>query len=338
MSVPTDVTVTRGPSALSRQLATAAVAGLLIVFGAAEAGAQDQDLRSLIDRVERLQREVTTLQRTVYQGAAPPADAQAFTADQSGNVALQIQQLELALRDVTGELETQSHRIQQLSERMDKLVADVDVRLQNIERQLSGAPVPTADAGGQPSDSAANQSGDSNNNDAPKSIGTITAAQRAAFDNSLSQGQSDAAAAAAPAVAGTQTAAIPPTSAKESYNQAFALLRQARYDDAEAALSSFLESYPDDPLAGNAKYWLGETYYVRGRYAEAAVTFAEGFQSHPNGAKAPDNLLKLGKSLAELDKVSDACATFSELLNRYPGASATVLQQARRDLTRLKCT
>ena len=34
-----------------------------------------------------------------------------------------------------------------------------------------------------------------------------------------------------------------------------------------------------DPLAGNAVYWLGETYYARRQFADAAVTFADGYQN-----------------------------------------------------------
>lgn len=314
---------------------------LLLALASGPAVAQTQDVRGLIDKVERLQREITTLQRTVYQGAPPPADAgSALAGDvnstQAARLTQQIQQLESALRSVTGQLEQQAHQIQQLTKRMDKLVVDVDYRLQAIERQLAGETPPLASAASSDPVPATN-GGAQASSDPPKVIGTITAADRAALDAAQGQGQSDATTALAPAVAGTQSAALTGTTAKESYDEAFRLLRQTKYDEAEAALGAFLERYPDDPLAGNAKYWLGETYYVRGRFAEAAVTFAEGFQSYPTSVKAPDNLLKLGKSLAELQKVDDACATLGELVRRYPNAPATIIQQARQDQQRLKC-
>ena len=78
------------------------------------------------------------------------------------------------------------------------------------------------------------------------------------------------------------------------------MLRQANWEQAQLAFQAFLDEYPSDPLSGNAKYWLGETYYARGDYREAAVTFAEGFQTYPNSQKAPDNLLMLGMSLVGL--------------------------------------
>ena len=62
-------------------------------------------------------------------------------------------------------------------------------------------------------------------------------------------------------------------------------------------MRSFVERYPKDPLAGNAQYWLGETFYVRKDYSNAATAFAQGYEKYPKGAKASDDLLKLGMSL-----------------------------------------
>ena len=124
---------------------------------------------------------------------------------------------------------------------------------------------------------------------------------------------------------------------EEQYQQAFGLLSQANYGEAELALRSFVQMNPQDPLAGNAKYWLGETYYVRQDYQQAAVTFAEAYQEYPNSGKAPDNLLKLGMSLSALGSKPDACGTFAELLKRYPKAAATVIQRAKRERQRLAC-
>jgi tol-pal system protein YbgF len=124
---------------------------------------------------------------------------------------------------------------------------------------------------------------------------------------------------------------------EEQYQHAFGLLSQANYGEAELALRTFVEQNPKDPLAGNAKYWLGETYYVRQDYQQAAVTFAEAYQEYPNSGKAPDNLLKLGMSLSALGSDSDACGTFTELLKRYPTAAATVLQRANQERQRLAC-
>ena len=124
---------------------------------------------------------------------------------------------------------------------------------------------------------------------------------------------------------------------EEQYKYAFGLLSQANYGEAELALRGFVAQNPNDTLAGNAKYWLGETFYVRQDYQQAAITFAEAYQEYPNSGKAPDNLLKLGMSLGALGSKNDACGTFAELLKRYPQAAATVLQRAKQERQRLSC-
>ena len=103
------------------------------------------------------------------------------------------------------------------------------------------------------------------------------------------------------------------------------------------ALRAFINQHPDNPLAGNAKYWLGETYYVRQDFQQAAVTFAEAYQEFPNNSKAPDNLLKLGMSLAALGRKSDACGTYAEVLKRYPEAAVTVTRRTKQERQRLTC-
>ncbi len=155
------------------------------------------------------------------------------------------------------------------------------------------------------------------------------------------QAEADGAAGDGGGQQGQQTAAVnvelPDGPPQEQYEYAFGLLRQADYAKAEQALSKFLDAHPEHELAGNAKYWLGETFYVRGNYERAAVTFAEGFQTYPDSQKAPDNLLKLGMSLAQIDRTDDACGIFAELQSRYPDAKNNILQRAEREQSRLNC-
>ena len=54
--------------------------------------------------------------------------------------------------------------------------------------------------------------------------------------------------------------ALPSGSASAQYNVAFGLLSRADYPAAEDALRSFVRQHPTNPLAGNAQYWLGESY------------------------------------------------------------------------------
>jgi tol-pal system protein YbgF len=113
-------------------------------------------------------------------------------------------------------------------------------------------------------------------------------------------------------------------------------MRQTKYAEAEQALRTFVDDYPDHPLAGNASYWLGEAYYLRKDYNNAALTFAQTFQKYPRSGKAPDSLLKLGMSLATLGETADACKALHELGVRYPKAPDTK-QRAAKERARNGC-
>ncbi len=116
-----------------------------------------------------------------------------------------------------------------------------------------------------------------------------------------------------------RTAALPAGDAGSLYRQAYGDLQQD-YRAAEAAFRQFLALYPNDTLAGNAQYWLGETHFARGDYKGAADAYLKGYKAYQKSEKAPDTLLKLGMSLAALGQKQEACSTFGELDAKYPKA------------------
>lgn len=381
---------------LTAVIATVACVCALSAFAlTAGGGAAIAQSQNLIDRVERLQKELSTLQRHVYgggtQAGAAAAVGEGGAKPLGARVELRMSQLESQVRTLTGDVEQVGFQINQLSQRLDKLVADVDWRLQRLEQggvplaEGGEAPTGTTAAGqtSQPAQTAAQASQAPAASAAtgqtqaapqqgtqpqtfdtgPKVLGTVRAsdveairsvptqqsgtAQAGAAQTGAAQGQTAPAAttqsgtaqvaSTGTATTATQSTALAGASAKAQYDYAFGLLSQANYAEAEQALITFLDKHPRDPLAGNAKYWLGETHYVRGQYRDAAITFAEGYQQYPSSPKAPDNLLKLGKSLAALGQSADACGTYAELIKRYPNAPAAVLQQAGVEQNRLSC-
>jgi tol-pal system protein YbgF len=122
---------------------------------------------------------------------------------------------------------------------------------------------------------------------------------------------------------------------RDQYEHALALLRRADYKAAEAALLQFVRRYPNDPLAANAYYWLGENYYAQGRYPDAAYQFADGFRKFPNHPKAQDSLFKLALSLGRQGKTGEACTAFGEFKKRFPNAG--LRREAEAEQRRLKC-
>jgi len=121
-------------------------------------------------------------------------------------------------------------------------------------------------------------------------------------------------------------AALPGDDAHSLNEKGHGALTQNDYAGAEVAFRQLIESYPKDPLAADAQYWIGESFYRRGQYKAAADAFLKGYKKYKSGDKAPETLLKLGMSLAALGQKDAACSTFGELKTKFPrapGPSAT---------------
>ena len=123
----------------------------------------------------------------------------------------------------------------------------------------------------------------------------------------------------------------------ELYKYAYDMLVRENYKEAESSFKAFIGEHPNDPLASNAYYWLGETYYVQKNYQLAAVSFAKGFQRFPKGNKALDQLFKLALTFISLGKNEDACSTFSKLEAEFPDAPKIISNRAKVHIQRAKC-
>lgn len=296
----------------------------------ASAPAWSQDMRSLQERIERLQRDVDVLQRQLARGGAAPSSGGtaapmgggSMSSDYIGRAEDRFSALEGELRSLTNKLEEMSHQISQTQQRLDKLVTDVDFRLSALEKGAAGAPAASAEAASPP----------------PAAGQNLGAAQVAPGQQRLVlQPGPGSQQAAAP-----NQVQLPQGSPEAQYEFAMGVLRQAQREQAELsgaeqAWRAFIAANPSHRLTGAAQYWLGETFYARRDYQSATATFAEGIQKYPRSDKAPDLMLKLGMSLGQLNRKAEACGTLGELDKRHPQALASIKQAAQRERQRLAC-
>jgi len=296
------------------------LAALVAVFLCAPASAQEIDSRALLQRIERLESDLAILQRQVYLSGstAAPARAGAPSGPLAPTVAagleVRVSQLENEIQTMTGRLEEIGHNVDQVRAQFEKLAKDVDFRLSAVEHGGEAAPSPTS----QPES-------------APPSRPAAAAPSAGA-----TQGAAEPPPPPQKAVLGSGQV-LPVGAPQQQYDYARALLIQQDYAGAERAFAAFVNTHPDDALAGAAQYWLGETFYLRANYDQAARAFAEGYQKYPKGTKAPDTLLKLGMSLVQLNRKKDACVLFTELDQRYPAAPTNVKQAVQRERQRAGC-
>ncbi len=325
--------MTRAPffSSLACAALCALMLGSAAVVGPA-AAQSSADLRALADQVDRLQRELNVLQRNVYQGQSgrPATGGAPVVPGEAGRVAdlqVRLDDMDARISQLVGQIEETNHRITTMEQRFERFSTDLDMRLSqagsgapNAEQATTLArPQPAAPAGaGDPSQNASTSG----------NLGTLSAGNAAAPARGV----------ASQPPAAQQGAALPDGTPDEQYKYAFSLVSSANYSGAERALTAFVEQHPTHSLAGNAQYWLGETFYARNDFNGAARAFAVGYQKYPKNAKAPDNLLKLGLSLGNLNKPKEACQSYALLKKDFPKAPAELLRRAEGEQKRLRCT
>jgi len=288
-----------------RNLGCLVVACTMMIGAAA---AQAQDASALSGRLDRLERDLQVIQRQAYRdqtGGGGGGDS--MTAEGSAQLFIKIGQLEEQMRDLTGQIEQLSFKVDQTQQRLDRMSSDVDYRFQSLEKGPGGAS--GAGAVAEPPPATTQTSG--------STVGVLGATQGAQ-----------------PAPAHP---AQTPATAAEAYRDAFNLLKKADYPAAETAFLAFLKQYSDTEYAGNAQYWLGETYYVRGQFEKSAVAFADGYKKYRKGPKAPDSLLKLGFAMRKLNQNDKACAALDQFVKEFAGAPKVQLDLAQKNRTELKC-
>ena len=123
-------------------------------------------------------------------------------------------------------------------------------------------------------------------------------------------------------------------SASRLYERAKHEYDAKNYEVAAVLFKQFVRDYPNNPLAGNSQYWLGETFYAQRQYEAAIVAFDEVIQKYGDNAKAPAAILKQGYAFAALDDNRNARFFLEQVQRKFPGSEEA--KQAENKLKTLK--
>ena len=292
--------------------------GFLMLSGAAVA--TDESVNDLADRLDRMEDALKDVQKKLsnnYVGSIkrPSGDVESVSDDKADVLLLQLQEVEQTLRQLTGEVETARFKQEELQNRIDRVNADTTVRFSEMEKKLAAA-----------EDKIKKMEEEKN---------SAEKAQKEAEKKKKEQ------AAAAAKAAKNKEAELKEIygkkTAKELYDQAFSSIKKKDHKAAQAEFEAFLTLYPKNALAGNAQYWLGESFFARSMYQKAAVAFAEGFKNYRESQKAPDNLFKLGVTMARMNKKEEACVAFKNFTKEYPKVSDTMKKRLEAEVQKLSC-
>jgi len=206
---------------------------------------------------------------------------------------MRMDSLQAEIQKLRGDLELQSHQLEEIKQRQRDLYVDIDRRLLRLERNEPA----TSSSTGPASVAAASST------PPPAAASTVTPS----VANSP---------AAQPGATATDSAGE-----QQAYQKAFDTLRQLRYDQAVTAFKGFIAKYPKGRYAHIAQYWIGEADYAQRKFKQAIVDYQKLIDDYPTSPKLAEAMLKIGYSQYELKNSKAAETILNQLLKSYPGTT-----------------
>lgn len=124
-----------------------------------------------------------------------------------------------------------------------------------------------------------------------------------------------------PAQAAADAPADPARETQE-YEAALNQFKAARYKEAAAGFSAFVQKYPDGQLAPNAQYWLGNAWYAQRDCKKAIEAQTQVTSRYAESAKAPDAWLAIATCQQELGNANAARRALEAVVAGYPKSPA----------------
>jgi tol-pal system protein YbgF len=264
-----------------------AVATLAILCPAPRAHAASKEMIQLQQQVQTLQDTLQRLQQSNDERMGVLQHLVEQTADGVNRMSQTVNSLQQAMQaqSVSGnKVDQLSGQMQSMNDSVDELksrIAKLDKTLQDIQGQLQNVNSQSAGGGqqnGAPGGQQAQQGGDGN---------------------------------AAPA----QPPAPP---VDQLYQGGVRDYNSAKYDVAAGEFSDVLKYYPQDNLAGNAQFYLGEIAYRQGDYKTAIQSYDAVLEQFSGNPKVPAAQLRKGEAELATNQRDAGIRDLRNLIQRYP--------------------
>lgn len=242
-------------------------------------------VQQLLDMMQRLQSTVDSRFGLVQHLVEQSTDS----VNQMNTTVNALQQKLNAQTEASGgKLDAISGQVQSLNDSFDELksrIAKLDKELQDVQSQLQSMQAQSAAPAGasQPQQPGGSQPAPSDGNVQP--------------------------------VAPPQAAAPP---LQDSYQSALRDYNAARYDVASSEFTDVMTYYPNDALAGNAQFYLGEIAYREQKYKDAIKAYNGVLENFSGSPKAPAAQLRKGLALLQLKQTESGVHELRSLIQRYP--------------------
>ncbi|HJS11097.1 MAG TPA: tetratricopeptide repeat protein [Sphingopyxis sp.] len=272
------------------------------------AAAQDNTIGK---RVERLEKEMRAVQRSVFPGGSPTFFEGEIAPDNTPgersrtnapviDLTARVDALESQLQALTGQTEQNAFQLRELEKQFTAYKAEMDRRF--ADPAAVAAPTAT-----------------------PASLAPTVKPPAAATTVAATPVKKPATTPAKPAASDAARLALVkkvevPASGnetKDAYDYGYRLWEARLYPEAQAQLKSVVTKWPKSSQASFAQNLLGRAYLDEGKPSLAAVAFYNNYKDRPSGARAPHSLMYMGVALDKLGRKADACKAFRELDEVY---------------------
>jgi len=234
------------------------------------------------------------------------------------NLPAKVDNLEQQIHQLNGQLEEQTHTIQQLQDQLQK-------------RPITGTDTSAAASA---ASVATPKAKDEKPVDPPvAAVTTSTHHAESATQTTKPTTSASPILAAETAVVQNKATAVPSASTdsdEKAYQTAFDMMVKKQTTSAITAFKTFLKNYPNSAAyAPNAHYWLGELYSTSNKSALASKEFTVLIQQYPTHAKVPDAMLKLAIIHDDAGKHADAKQELQKVIAQFPNSTAAKLAKMR---------
>ena len=265
----------------------------------------NENLLTLKQQLDRLQRDVNDLSKSVYNKSFEPSNNSAQTEETINFSAIDIRiyDLETDIKNLTLSFEELTFQLDDVLNSLSSLEQNINFQIENINNKLMD---------NQQSVNDIKIIEEESENEDKNTLGKLVISSDEKINNPDELNQSKENDRAQDNE--TKPANLSP---EKEFQLALDQMRLKNYDESKVMLKSFINNYEENQLSGSAHFWLGKIYIFESNFREAVFVLGEGVQKFPKSIKAPNMLFELSNSLFEMKKNEEACKTLSIINSNY---------------------
>jgi TolA-binding protein len=315
-----------------------ATLSIVLALAAPPAFAVNKDMVQLQTQVQELQDAVARLQQSNDERMGVLKDLVQQGADSVNKMSVAVDALQQQMKSQqdasSGKMDQLSGQVQSLNDSLDEVKArlnnlekalqsvqnqqqSINAALQNMTVPPSGTSSPDATPGATPA--------------APAGVGVSQDTTQPAAQVVDTKPTADVpfAATQGPPIFPRKAAPASAPPAADLYQTALKDWVSAKYPLASSEFNAVIHNYPDDPLAGNSYYYLGEIDYRNGKFSLAIKDYDHVLDGFPDSVKTAVAHLHKAQALIAIKEPDAGIREFRLLIQRFPNSTEAGLARSR---------